>query len=83
MVITSGWADHQEVMTACCCDFERALSRFLSLDVPEVGQAFDLLRDAGLGARQHLGALHVIDDLDEVLGRQDIDVGSRPCGLRP
>ena len=45
---TGTWRpDHQEVMPPCRRHFERPLARFLALDVPEIGQAFNFWRHLG------------------------------------
>lgn len=63
-------------------DLERAFRCFLAFDVLEVGKPLAVFGNTRLRARQDLRAFHVIEDLDDGLGRQYVDVIAGPGGLR-
>jgi hypothetical protein len=63
--------------------FECALGGLLSLDVPQVGQHFLLAGNGWLRSGQHLASLHVIDELNQVFGCQDIGILACPGCLGP
>ena len=63
-------------------DFQRALRRFLALDIGEVGEQVAGFGDAGLGARQHLHAAEMIGDGDQAARREDRHVAARPRRFR-
>ncbi len=67
------------MMSSGGSDFERALACLLPLDVAEIGERQFLRPGAGLRPRQNLRAFYVIEDLDDVFGRQNVDVLARPC----
>ena len=77
-----GRADHQQVMSAGCGDLQRALGALLSLDVAQIELICGCLAHSRLRAREHLGAPKMVGDLDQRVGRDDLDVGARPGGLR-
>ena len=54
-------------MAAGRAHLHRPLHVLLALDVAQVWQAHRVFGHAGLGPGQHLRALHVVDDLDEIL----------------
>ena len=78
----AGRADHQQMMPAGGGDLERALGALLALDVAQVEQRFRALMDFRLRPRQHLRALEMVGDLDQRIGRDDLDVGAGPRRLR-
>ena len=53
--------------------FEGALGGLLPLDVLEVERARRHLLEARLGRREHLAALEMIDEGEEVARRQDLE----------
>jgi len=69
------------VVAASGRHLQRPLAGFLALDVLEVWELPGLCRQRRLGARQHLRAAHMIDQLDEVFGREDIGILGRPGGF--
>ena len=73
--------DHQEVMSARGRDLQCALRAFLSLDVLQVERRTADVAHLRLRAQQHLCALHVVGELDERPGRDDLHLGARPRGL--
>ena len=79
----AGWADHQQVVAAGGRHFQRALGAFLALDVGEVGAGPRLLLHRRDGAGQHLRALEVVDEAEDMRARDKRDVGRRPGGFRP
>ena len=62
-------------------DLERALGALLALDVAQVEQVAFGLAHLRLRPRQHLRALEVIGDLDQRVGRDDLDVRAGPGRL--
>ena len=75
------WADHQQVMTTCRCDFQRALGDFLPLDLAQVGpvrRGFDIAR--GWCGEQAM-ALEMVDERQQVGCRKHLHRSS-PSGLR-
>ena len=54
--------DHQQVVAARRGDFQRALGALLAFDVLEVEPSGARRRELGLGRRQQLCALEMIDD---------------------
>jgi len=77
----TGRADHQQMMSAGGCDFERALGALLPLDVAQVELGRWRLPDLRLRSRQHLRALEVVGDLDQRIGCDDLDIGTGPGGF--
>ena len=78
----AGRPDHQQVMAPGGGDFQRPLGAFLALHVAQV-QAFGaVLRRAGAGRGQHLGALEMIHQGDQGGRRQHGDIAG-PGRLRP
>jgi hypothetical protein len=61
----AGRSDHEQVVAAGGCDFERAFGAFLALDVGEVERDASCLEDFRLRPREHLRALEVVGELDE------------------
>ena len=78
----AGRTDHQEVMAASRRDFQGALGALLALDVAEVESRGLLFVDLRLRARQHLRALEMVGDLDQRIGRHDLQIRARPGGFR-
>src|SRR6266704_4915335 len=70
------------MMSAGGGDLERALGAFLSLDVAQIEQRRFALMDLRLRARQHLGALEMVGDLDQRIGGDDLKVRARPGRFR-
>jgi hypothetical protein len=79
----AGRSDHEQVVAAGGCDFERAFGAFLALDVGEVERDASCLEDFRLRPREHLRALEVVGELDERGRRDDLDLGARPRRFRP
>jgi hypothetical protein len=78
----AGRPDHEQVVAAGGGDFERALGALLALDVLEVDQCRVGLADLRLRAGEHLRAAHVIGELDQRGGGDDLHLRARPGGLR-
>ena len=78
-----GRPTEQQVVAACSRDLQGALGALLALDVGEVWQRQDRLRDPRLRPREDLRALEMVGELDERQGRQHLDLTARPGGLRP
>ncbi|MET3968838.1 hypothetical protein ABID62_004921 [Bradyrhizobium sp. S3.9.1] len=78
----TGCADHEQVMSAGGRDLQRALGALLALDVAQVERGGGDLAHARRGPRQHLRALEMVGDLDERLGRDDLDVRACPRRFR-
>jgi hypothetical protein len=74
--------DHQKIVAARGRHLENALGAFLALDVAQVGERYGIAIDIGLGPRQRLQALEVIDERQQVRGGQDVDVLAGPGGFR-
>ena len=68
-------------MSTCCCHFKGALGSFLALDIRHVGEGHVIGLALGFGAGEDLRALHMIDELDERLGGQNIEIVACPGGF--
>ncbi len=77
------WPDHEEMVASGGGDLERALRGLLSFDVPQIRHRLVPGIGRGLGAPQGLQSLEVVDELEQVLRREDGHVGGGPGGLRP
>ena len=62
--------DHQQVVAAGRGDLQGPLGRLLTLDIGEVELGAAVLGEHGLGRREHLGALPVVDQRRHMVGRQ-------------
>ena len=63
-------------------DLERALGALLAFDVAQIGQRAAVAVEIGLGPRERLQALEVIDEREQMRRREDVDVLAGPGGLR-
>jgi hypothetical protein len=70
------------MMSAGGRDLQRALGTLLTLDVAQVDLCGGRLPHLRLRPRQHLRAAKMIGDLDQGIGRDDLDVGAGPGGFR-
>ena len=75
-------ADHQQVVSAGGGDLQHALSAFLALDVPEVGQRHGVGLHVGLGAGERLQAGEMVDEREQMGCGQHGHVLVRPGRLR-
>lgn len=64
-------------------DFQRALCRFLPLDIGKIRQCLAGKAHGRIGRRQHLRPAEMIGECDQASRRENIDIGARPCRLRP
>ena len=78
----AGRPDHQEIVSACRSDFQRALCSFLPFDLLEIATGRFAFDHAGFRIGQTLSSLQMIEQTGEIGGRAHRDF-ARPACFRP